>query len=119
MSQQPNYAFVVPSPTPQPINQVVAPVAFYPLATNALAITALILGCVAWVVPFIGGLIAVIFGHVALVQARRRGEAGRNLALTGLIMGYLSLIVWVLFIVSIVATEFPAIVVPGVGTVDV
>lgn len=124
MSQQPNFAYAVPSPAPAPngpvpISQVTAPLAFYPLATNACSIVSLIVGCVAWVIPFLGGLVAVVLGHVALGQLRHRGQGGRNLAVTGLIMGYLSLIVWFLLIFGIVMSEFPPINVPGVGTVEV
>jgi len=49
--------------------------------TNTLAIIALILGIV---VP-IGG---IIVGHIALSQIKKTGEAGRGLALTGTILGY-------------------------------
>lgn len=38
-----------------------------------------------------GGLIAVITGHVARQQIKRTGEAGGNLALVGLIVGYVSI----------------------------
>lgn len=117
MSQQSFPAYAVPSPTP--LSQVTAPVAFYPLATNPLSITSLIIGCIAWVIPFLGGLIAVILGHVALSQIRRRGEDGRILAITGLILGYGSLLAWFVLIVSMVTAELPAIEVPGVGTVEV
>ena len=63
--------------------------------------------------------LAVILGHVALSQIRRRGEGGRNLAITGLILGYGSLLAWFVLIVSMVTAELPAIEVPGVGTVEV
>jgi Domain of unknown function (DUF4190) len=48
--------------------------------TNALAIVALILGIV---IP-LGGIIC---GAIALGQIKRTGEAGRGLALAGLIIG--------------------------------
>jgi hypothetical protein len=38
-----------------------------------------------------GGLVAVITGHVARQQIKRTGEAGGNLALVGLIVGYVSI----------------------------
>ena len=38
----------------------------------------------------LGGLIAVITGHVARHQINRTGEAGSNLALAGLIVGYVA-----------------------------
>jgi Domain of unknown function (DUF4190) len=38
-----------------------------------------------------GGLVAVITGHVARQQIKTSGEAGGNLALVGLIVGYVSI----------------------------
>jgi hypothetical protein len=66
---------------------------------RGLSIAALVCGSLA---VFSGGLLllpqilAVVFGHLAL----RREPAGRPLALTGLIMGYVMLLVVVLLIVG-------------------
>jgi len=49
--------------------------------TNTLAILALVL---ALIVP-VGGIVC---GHLALAQVKRTGEPGRDLALAGLIVGY-------------------------------
>ena len=49
--------------------------------TNTLAVVSL-------VSAFCIGLVAIITGHIALAQIRARGEAGRGLALAGLILGY-------------------------------
>jgi hypothetical protein len=38
-----------------------------------------------------GGLIAVITGHIARHQIQQTGEAGRSLALAGLIAGYVAI----------------------------
>ena len=40
---------------------------------------------------------AVMLGHVARGQIRRTGEAGDGLALTGLILGWIGVTLWVLF----------------------
>jgi len=45
-----------------------------------------------------GGLIAVITGHVARHQIKTSGEAGGNLALIGLIVGYVAIGLFFLFI---------------------
>ena len=45
-----------------------------------------------------GGLVAVITGHVARHQIKTSGEAGGNLALIGLIVGYVSIGLFLLFI---------------------
>lgn len=60
-----------------------------PPPTNGLAIGALVAGIVGWsVLPFISSIVAIILGHVALVQIRRTGEQGKGMALAGLILGY-------------------------------
>jgi Domain of unknown function (DUF4190) len=46
----------------------------------------------------VGGLIAVITGHVARHQIKTSGEAGGNLALIGLIVGYVAIGLFLLFI---------------------
>ncbi|HEY0831931.1 MAG TPA: DUF4190 domain-containing protein [Candidatus Dormibacteraeota bacterium] len=50
-----------------------------------------------------GGLIAVITGHVARHQIKTSGEAGGNLALIGLIVGYLAIALFLLFIAAYIA----------------
>lgn len=50
-----------------------------------------------------GGLIAVITGHIARHQIKTSGEAGGNLALVGLIVGYLAIGLFLLFIAAYIA----------------
>jgi hypothetical protein len=50
-----------------------------------------------------GGLIAVITGHVARSQIKRSGESGGNLALAGLIVGYVAIGLTFLFIAAYIA----------------
>ncbi|RXZ88350.1 DUF4190 domain-containing protein [Agromyces atrinae] len=57
----------------------------YSRRTNVLAILALVFGVIG------GSVLAVVFGHVALGQIRRSGDAGRGLALAGLVLGYLGI----------------------------
>jgi hypothetical protein len=78
-------AYPQPAPTP--------PAAYaYGPRTNNTAVASLVFGIVSWLVcPVIGGLLAVILGHVARGQIRRTGEGGGGLALAGLILGYLHL----------------------------
>jgi Domain of unknown function (DUF4190) len=70
-----------------------------PRPTNGLAITSLVLG-ILWI-WWIGSVLAVIFGHIALSQIRRRGEGGHGLAIAGLVLGYIG--VGVLLLVIVVA----------------
>ncbi len=51
----------------------------------------------------LGGLIAVITGHVARSQIKRTGEAGEGLALAGLIAGYISIGLFFLFVLAYIA----------------
>ena len=50
-----------------------------------------------------GGLVAVITGHVARHQIKMSGEAGGNLALIGLIVGYLSIALFLLLFAAYIA----------------
>ncbi|HEV2477224.1 MAG TPA: DUF4190 domain-containing protein [Candidatus Dormibacteraeota bacterium] len=76
-----------PQQTPSP------PAVFvYGPPTNGAAVASLVFGILSWFLcPFVGGLLAVIFGHVARGQIRRTGEAGGGLAIAGLILGYFHL----------------------------
>ena len=51
----------------------------------------------------LGGIIAVITGHVARSQIKRTGEAGEGLALAGLIAGYISIGLFFLFVLAYIA----------------
>jgi len=55
--------------------------------TDGLAIASMVLGIV-WVF-WIGSILAVIFGHVALRRIAREGKAGRGMAIAGLVLGYI------------------------------
>lgn len=81
------------------------PYAMYPPAppTNGMAIAALVVG-ILWMY-WIGSILAVVFGHVALRQIARRGEGGRGLAIAGLTLGYVGvgILVAVLVIVAVSA----------------
>jgi peptidyl-prolyl cis-trans isomerase B (cyclophilin B) len=57
--------------------------------TNVLAIISLVLGII-----FVS-IGAVITGHIALSQIKKRGEGGQILAIIGLILGYLGCLVWI------------------------
>jgi hypothetical protein len=59
--------------------------------TNGLAIASLIAG-VFWM-WWIGSVVAVVLGHVALKQIARSGQSGRGLAVAGLALGYFGLAV--------------------------
>ena len=56
---------------------------------NGLAVASLVLG-ILWL-WWVGSLLAVIFGHVALRQMRSGTQYGRVLAVSGLVLGYVGL----------------------------
>ncbi|HDS0948618.1 TPA: DUF4190 domain-containing protein [Stenotrophomonas maltophilia] len=70
-----------------------------PRQTNALAVISLVLGIAGWtVLPFVASLVAIITGHLARGEIRRRPTEleGDGLALTGLILGWLNVAMVVL-----------------------
>lgn len=106
----PGYAAQTPAaPIPgAPAPGAPAPYPAYPYApgrTSGLAIASLVLGIV-WVF-WIGSILAVVFGHVALSQIKRSMGAvgGRGLAVAGLVLGYLGVAMLALFIVAAIALD--------------
>lgn len=87
----PAYAAAPPSPVGPPL----AP------KTNTLAIISLI-------AAFFVSLAAVICGHIALSQIKKRGEGGRGLAIAGLILGYLGLVAGIVWLIIVFAVIIPA-----------
>lgn len=92
VADQPTASHATP-PAPVPYQVLPAPYAGsvggpvgwpYAPRTNTLAIVSLVTG-------FCCSIAAVITGHIALGQIRRTGEGGRGLAITGLVLGYVSL----------------------------
>ncbi|MET9329435.1 DUF4190 domain-containing protein [Tsukamurella sp. NPDC003166] len=63
-------------------------------STNTMAILALCFGVM-------GGILGIVFGHIALSQIKRTGEQGRGMAIAGLVLGYIALaatIAWFIFL---------------------
>lgn len=61
----------------------------------------------------IGALMAIITGHISQAQIRRSGENGRVLAVVGTVLGYVSIVSWIVF--SILSIIFVAVVSEGFG----
>jgi hypothetical protein len=74
-------------------------------STNGLAIAALVLGIV-WI-WWIGSILAVIFGHVALSQIDRSHgtQGGRGLAIAGLVLGWIGVGTLALVVIAAVASS--------------
>lgn len=64
--------------------------------SNVWGITSLITGIVGFCVPFVGGLLAILFGFLGIAKARKT-RAGMALSIVGLVLGLISLGVYILF----------------------
>jgi hypothetical protein len=82
-----------------------------PRPVNTLAVVSLAAGIAGYVLPhpFIGGLVAIVTGHIARGQIRRTGEGGAPLATAGMILGYVHLLL------SVLVVGFVLLVVLGLG----
>ena len=76
--------------------------------TNGLAIASMVLGIVGillfWLYA-IPSIIAVVFGHVAVSQIRRRGGQGWGLAVAGIATGYAGIAFFLIVIVVAIAVS--------------
>lgn len=62
-----------------------------------------VLGIVSFVLSVLGfTIVAVILGHISMSQIKRTGERGRGFAIAGLVIGYVTLAIGILFIIVIV-----------------
>lgn len=105
--QLPSYPDQQQQLAPHPEGQTRSP------RTNTLAIVSL-------VSAFVVSLVAVITGHIALDQIKRRGESGRGLAIAGLVLGYLGLVatITVVTLAIVFASTFAALVAATTGHVS-
>jgi hypothetical protein len=102
MQEQPPEQVQAQPPHPIQPQEPVA-VAEFEGQTNTLAIVSLICGIISWfAVPVVGGVVAVVTGHMAKGQIRRTGEQGNTFASIGLILGYLHLAVVALILLALV-----------------
>lgn len=88
---------VQPSPYGYYAPPVYAP-SFSAPTTSSSAIVSLVCGIASWfVLPFIGAIVAVVFGHIARNEIRRSNGAliGNGLAIAGLILGYVQIAFWI------------------------
>ena len=76
---------------------------FVPVSsTNGLAIASLVLG-ILWLF-WLGSLVGLILGLVALKQIKNRNQRGRGIAIAGVVLGVLGLVVLVIGIISAAST---------------
>jgi hypothetical protein len=88
-----------------------APYGYTPFATtqstNGLSIASMVLG-ILWIY-WIGSILAIIFGFVALSQIKQRNQGGKGMATTGLILGFIGvgLLVLVILVVALGTNSGP------------
>ena len=83
--------------------------------TNTLAIVALVSGIVGLtLIPFLASIVAVVTGHMARAEVRRKGEQGAGLALAGLIMGYVGIGLAVI-VISLLFAFLGVVIASGMG----
>jgi ABC-type spermidine/putrescine transport system permease subunit II len=71
------------------------------------------LSIVAFVLAFVVSLGAVICGHIALSQIKRTGERGRGLAIAALVLGYLGILLGIVYAVAIIGLLAGGVVTTG------
>ncbi|NUS25756.1 MAG: DUF1707 and DUF4190 domain-containing protein [Streptomyces sp.] len=88
-----------PLPHPAPVTPVPRTFQAAPRPrTNGKAVGAAVCGLLCLATFGLMGLPAVVLGHAARSETQRSGEAGDGLALTGLVLGWLSLGGWALLL---------------------
>ena len=75
-----------------------------------------VLSLVSFIGSFFISLVGIICGHIALGQIKKTGERGRGFALAGLIIGYVSIALTIIFIIIGIMTA--AAVSSSVGTLE-
>lgn len=70
--------------------------------TNGMAIASMVLGII-WIY-WIGSILALVFGYVALGQIKQRGQTGRGMAVAGIVLGWVGIATLVTVIVIAVAS---------------
>ena len=78
-----------------------SPIAGTTTSTNGYAVASLVMGILGWsMIPLLGSIGAIVFGHLARAQIRRQPQQGDGLALAGLILGWVSIALWILGILA-------------------
>ncbi|HEY8526752.1 MAG TPA: DUF4190 domain-containing protein [Acidimicrobiales bacterium] len=72
-----------PSPTPPPPR-------YRPHKLSGLAVASLVLG-ITWIF-WLGSILALIFGYLALRQIKRTGDSGKGLAIGGIVLGWIGVV---------------------------
>jgi Domain of unknown function (DUF4190)/Domain of unknown function (DUF1707) len=74
-----------------------------PARTNGLAVASLACGIGQLCFWFLAAIPAVVLGHMARRRIRETGESGDGMAVAGLVLGYIGIVLTVLFVAGAVA----------------
>jgi hypothetical protein len=75
-----------------------------PQSYNGLAIASMVLGIV-WIY-WVGSVLALVFGYIALKQIRARNESGKGMAIAGIVLGWVGAgVLLIVIVVAIVASS--------------
>ncbi|MGB3410760.1 MAG: DUF4190 domain-containing protein [Microthrixaceae bacterium] len=74
-----------------------------PATSNTLAIISFVAGLAGFCFWGIGGLVAIVLGHIALSQLKKSDsqQSGRGFAIAGLCLGYLQLVAGIALVVIV------------------
>lgn len=89
-----------------------------PRETNPLALISMIAGIIGvTLLPFLASIVAIITGHLARGEIRRNPAhySGDGMAITGLVLGYIAVVLTVLVIVIFLMLIFGALTWSGRG----
>ncbi|MEU6395111.1 DUF1707 and DUF4190 domain-containing protein [Streptomyces sp. NPDC046939] len=91
-----------PMQTMAPVPRTFLPMPPPPAPTNGKAIGALVCGVSTFFSVGLTGVPAVVLGHMARAEIKRTGEQGDGMAVAGIVLGWLTIVGWVLFLTAIV-----------------
>lgn len=92
-----------PQPGPAPDPRLNPPVVYLPVAappTDGVAIASFVCGLLGL------AIVPIILGHLALGRIRRDRTQGTAFAVIGLVLGYLTLSVYLIFVVILIVAAF-------------
>ncbi len=71
---------------------------------STLAIISLVSGLAGWLIPLVGGIVAIVTGHLARKEIRESHNTlgGEGMALAGLILGYIHVGIVILFFILLI-----------------
>lgn len=84
---------------------------------NIMALVSLIGGICSYVLlPFVGALVGIICGHMGVKQIKENGGQGRNMAIAGMVLGYINIALSIISVIAIIGLVGLQV---GISTFDV